>query len=103
MECYERDTWKVHHKILNYSTFPTKITVKLLKFLMQKTSKQKKKQQKDRKEKIADELNKLFINIGTDMANKIPNASNPFDSYITEVNTSIESHEVNTSMEYRYQ
>ena len=51
MECYERDTWKVHHKILNYSTFPTKITVKLLKFLMQKTSKQKKNNRKTEKKK----------------------------------------------------
>ena len=37
------------------------------------------------------------------MANKIPNASKPFDSYITEINTSMESQDVNTSMEYRYQ
>ena len=30
--------------------------------------------------KIADELNKFFINIGTDLGNKIPNASKRFDS-----------------------
>ena len=38
-----------------------------------------------------DEFNKFFTNIGTDLANKIPNASKRFDSYITEVNTSMES------------
>ena len=40
--------------------------------------------------KIADEFNKFFTNTGTDLANKIPNASKRFDSYITKVNTSIE-------------
>ena len=33
----------------------------------------------------------FFTNIGTDLANKIPNASKPFDSYITKANTSMES------------
>ena len=33
--------------------------------------------------KIDDEFNKFFTNIGTDLANKIPNASKPFGSYIT--------------------
>ena len=42
-------------------------------------------------EKIADEFNKLFTNIGTDLGNKILNASKPFDSYITKANTSMES------------
>ena len=41
--------------------------------------------------KIADEFNKFFTNIGTDLANKIPNASKRFDFYITKVNTSMES------------
>ena len=41
--------------------------------------------------KIVDEFNKFFTNIGTDLANKIPNASKRFDSYITKVNTSMES------------
>ena len=41
--------------------------------------------------KIADEFNKFFTNIGTDLANKIPNGSKPFDSYITKANTSMES------------
>ena len=41
--------------------------------------------------KIADEFNKFFTNIGTDLANKIPNTSKPFDSYITKANTSMES------------
>ena len=42
--------------------------------------------------KIADEFYKFFTNIGIDLANKIPNASKPFDSYITKANTSMESH-----------
>ena len=58
------------------STLPTKITVN--------------KQITDA-EKIADEFNKLFINIRTDLGNKILNASKPFDSYITKANTSMES------------
>ena len=41
--------------------------------------------------KIADEFNEFFTNIRTDLANKIPNPSRPFDSYITNVNTSMES------------
>ena len=41
--------------------------------------------------KIADEFDKFFANIGTDLANKIPNASKPFDSYITKASTSMES------------
>ena len=41
--------------------------------------------------KIADEFNKIFTNIATDLANKIPNASKRFDSYITNVNTNIDS------------
>ena len=40
--------------------------------------------------KIADEFNKFFANIGTDLANEIPNASKPFDSYIIKANTSME-------------
>ena len=41
--------------------------------------------------KIVDEFNKCFTNIGTDLANKIPNASKRFDFYIIKVNTSMES------------
>ena len=41
--------------------------------------------------KIADEFNKFFTNIETDLENKIPNASKRFDFYITKVNTSMES------------
>ena len=33
----------------------------------------------------------FFTNIRTNWANKIPNPSRPFDSYITKVNTSMES------------
>ena len=33
----------------------------------------------------------FFTNTGTNLANKIPNASKPFDSYITKANTSMES------------
>ena len=40
--------------------------------------------------KIADEFNNFLTNIGSDLANKIPNASKPFDSYITKANTSME-------------
>ena len=59
------------------STLPTKITVnKTETFLIQKT---------------ADEFNKFFTNIGTDLANKIPNASKRFDFYTTKVTTSMES------------
>ena len=64
----------MHHKILNSST---KITVNKTDIFDTK--------------KIADEFNKFFTNIGTDLANKIPNASKRFDFYITKVNTSMES------------
>ena len=40
--------------------------------------------------KTPDEFNKLFTNIGTDLENKIPNASKRFDSYIAKVNISME-------------
>ena len=63
---YERDTWKVQHKTVNKTDIFDAA-------------------------KIADEFNKFFTNIGTDLANKIPNASKPFDSYITKANTSMES------------
>ena len=64
----------MHHKI---STLTTKITVnKTVTF---------------NANKIDDEFNTFFTNIGTDLANKIPNASKRFDSYITIVNTSMES------------
>ena len=59
------------------STLPTKITVNKTDIFDTK--------------KIADEFNKFFTNIGTDLANKIPNASKRFDFYITKVNTSMES------------
>ena len=76
MECYERDTWKVHHKILN-NPLPTKTTVNKTDIF-------------DAKE-IADEFKKFFTNIVTDLAKKISKASKRFDSYITKVNTSMES------------
>ena len=59
------------------STLPIKVTVNKTDIF-------------DTKE-IADEFNKFFINIGTDLANKIPNASKRFDFYITKVDTSMES------------
>ena len=40
---------------------------------------------------MADEFSNFLKNIVTDLANKVPNASMPFDSYITKVNTSMES------------
>ena len=33
------------------------------------------------RQKIADEFNNFFINTGTDLENKIPNASKSFDSH----------------------
>ena len=42
-------------------------------------------------QKKADEFKKIFTNIGTELENKISNASKPFDFYITKVNTSMES------------
>ena len=59
------------------STLPTKSTVNKTDIFIVK--------------KIADEFNKFFTNTGTDLANKILNTSQPFDSYITKVNTSMES------------
>ena len=74
------------------STLPTKITVKKTDIFDAA--------------KIADEFNKFFTSIGTDLANKIPNVSKPFDSYLankipnvskpfdsstTKANTSMES------------
>ena len=44
---------------------------------------------------MADEFSKFFTNIVTDLANKIPNASKRFDSYITKVNTSMKSQPLN--------
>ena len=52
------------------STLPTKITVNKTHIFDTK--------------QIADEFNKSFTNIGTDLANKIPNAPKRFDFYITE-------------------
>ena len=73
-----RKTWSVMKEILGKrttksSTLQTKITVNKTDIFDAK--------------QIADEFNKFFTNIGTELANKIPNASNPVDSYITEVNT----------------
>ena len=70
-------TWSVMKEILGKctaksSTFPTKITVSKTYIFDAK--------------KIADEFNNFFTNIGSDLANKIPNASKPFDSYVTKVN-----------------
>ena len=77
-----KKTWSVMKEILGKcttksSTLPTKITVNKTDIFDTK--------------KIADEFNKFFTNIGTDLANKIPNASKRFDFYITKVNTSMES------------
>ena len=55
-----------------FSTLPTKITVNKTDIFDAA--------------KIADEFYKFFTNIGTDLANKIPN-----DSYISKANTSMES------------
>ena len=78
----ERKTWGVMKEILGKcttksSTLPTKITINKTDIFDAA--------------KIADEFNKCFTNIGTDLANKILNASKPFDSYITKAKTSMES------------
>ena len=41
--------------------------------------------------KIADKFNNFLTNIGTDFANKIPDSSKTFDSYLTKVITKMES------------
>ena len=81
-KCDMRKTWNVMKEILGKcttksSTPPTKITVNKTDIFDA--------------EEIADEFNNFFSNIGTDLANKTPNASKPFDSYITKANTTIES------------
>ena len=48
-------------------------------------------------QKKADEFNKIFTNIGTELVNKISNASKPFDFYITKVNISMESQPLSIS------
>ena len=77
-----KKTWSVMKEILGQcttksSTLPTKILVNKTGIFDAK--------------KIADEFNIFFTNIGTDLANEIPNASKQFDSYITKVNISMES------------
>ena len=67
-----RKTWSAMKEILRkhttkFSNHPTKITVNKTDIFDVK--------------KIADEFNKFFIKIGTDLANKISNASNLFHSY----------------------
>ena len=78
-----RKTWGFMKEILGKctkrsSTLPTKITVNKTDIFDAA--------------KVADEFNKFFTNIGTDLAKKISNASKPFDSYITKANISVESH-----------
>ena len=51
---------------------PTKITVNKTDIF----------DEKKKKKKIADEFNKFFTSIGTDLANKISNALKRFDFYI---------------------
>lgn len=46
-------------------------------------------------EKITNEFNFLFTNIGSDLAKKIPNMSMPFESYLTEVDKTIPTHSYN--------
>ena len=75
MPCYEKRHLQSAPR--NPQLFQLKFLSTKLTFLIQK--------------KIADEFNKFFTNIGTDLANKIPNASKRFDFYITKVNTSMES------------
>ena len=70
----QKKIWSVMKEILgkcttNKSALATKITVNKTDIFDTK--------------KIAHEFNKCFTNIGTDLANKIPNASNQFDFYLT--------------------
>ena len=65
----------------NPQLFQLKLQSTKLTFLIQK--------------KIADEFNKFFTNIKTDLANRILNASKRFDFYITKVNTSMDIHYIN--------
>lgn len=46
-------------------------------------------------EKITNEFNFLFTNIGSDLAKKIPNMSMPFESYLTEVGKTISTESYN--------
>ena len=67
-----RKTWSAMKEILRkyttkLSNLPTKITFNKTKIFDVK--------------KIPDEFNKFFIKVGTGLANKIPDASNLFDSY----------------------
>ena len=76
-----KKTWSVMKEILGKgttksSTLPTKITVNKIDIFDIK--------------KIADEFNKFFTNIGTDLAKKNSNALKAFGIYITKVNTSME-------------
>ena len=75
-------TWSVMKEILGKCT--TKSSTLLTKITVNKTD------IFDTKE-IVDKFNTFFTNIGTDLADKIPNASKGFDFYITNVNTSMES------------
>ena len=45
---------------------------------------------------MADDFNNFFTNNGTDLANKIPNASKPFHSYVIKVITSMKSQSQST-------
>ena len=79
MQKFKGDTkkiWGAMKEILgkcatNSSILPTKISVNKTDIFDTK--------------KIADEFNKFFTNIGTDLANKIPNASKRFGFYITKL------------------
>ena len=75
------ETIKRRSKSTKSSTLPTKITVNKTDIFDTK--------------KIADEFNKFFTNIKTDLANRILNASKRFDFYITKVNTSMDIHYIN--------
>ena len=61
MDLQERDTWKITTKS---SVLPFKITVNKTDIFDEK--------------KVADEFHKFSTNIGTDLANKVANASKSF-------------------------
>ena len=75
-----RKTWSVMKKV--FRKCPSKFSILLTKINVNRSDIFNAK-------KISDEFNNIFTNIRTHLANKIPNASNPFDSYVTKFNTSM--------------
>ena len=58
----------------------------------------KKQKQKNKNQLLINSIKFLQTDLGTDLANKITNSSNPFNSYIAKTNTSIESQLISTDL-----